>query len=177
MLYDRRYIVLELCVGTLEQLCNGTYVGDELPSDAKILLQVAKGLSYVHSKKMVHRDIKPENILFYNRTIPVLVKLSDFGLSKQLSTNDTCTTSGFKGSQLWMPSELLQLTDGSLQMTAAFEAKGSPGSDIFATGCVTFYYVTRGIHPFGSNPIDVPSNICHDNPVNIEKGSYTSQFN
>lgn len=167
---DFRYIVLELCTGTLEQLCDGTYVGAELPSDAKILLQITKGLRYIHSQKLVHRDIKPENILFSDKTMPVLVKLSDFGLSKQLSTNDTCTMSGFKGSQLWMPAELLMLTDNSLQMSVLFEAKGSPSSDIFATGCVTFYYVTRGIHPFGSGAIEVPKNIRKNKPVNIEQG-------
>ncbi|KAI9561484.1 hypothetical protein GHT06_012442 [Daphnia sinensis] len=167
---DFRYIALELCNGTLAQLCDGTYVGAELPSDAKILLQITKGLRYIHSKKLVHRDIKPENVLFSDKTIPVLVKLSDFGLSKQLSTNDTCSMSGFKGSQLWMPAELLKLTDNSLQMSVVFEAKGSPSSDIFATGCVTFYYVTRGIHPFGNDVIDVPTNIRKNLPVNIEQG-------
>ncbi|XP_057372222.2 serine/threonine-protein kinase unc-51-like [Daphnia carinata] len=167
---DFRYIVLELCNGTLEQLCDDTYVGAELPSDAKILRQMTEGLRYIHTQKLVHRDIKPENVLFYGTTTPVLVKLSDFGLSKHLSTNETCSMSGFKGSQLWMPPELLQLTDNSLQMGTMFQAKGSPSSDIFATGCVTFYYVTRGIHPFGAGAIDVPSNIRHDRPVNIERG-------
>lgn len=84
--------------------------------------------------------------------------------------------SGFKGSQLWMPAELLMLTDNSLQMSVLFEAKGSPSSDIFATGCVTFYYVTRGIHPFGSGAIEVPKNIRKNKPVNIEQGLYLNTF-
>jgi serine/threonine protein kinase len=29
-------------------------------------------------------------------------------------------------------------------------SKGMFSSDIFSTGCVIFYYVTRGTHPFGN---------------------------
>ncbi len=29
----------------------------------KYFYEVAKGVQYMHSKKLIHRDIKPENIL------------------------------------------------------------------------------------------------------------------
>ena len=47
-----------------------------------IMEQALKGLSFLHENGIVHRDIKPHNILI-NRLKNV--KLSDMGLSKQLS--------------------------------------------------------------------------------------------
>ena len=42
-----------------------------------ISLDIAKGIEFLHSNKIIHGDIKPENILIYND----IAKLSDFGLS------------------------------------------------------------------------------------------------
>ena len=42
-----------------------------------ISLNIAKGLEFLHDKKIIHGDIKPENILIYNK----IAKISDFGLS------------------------------------------------------------------------------------------------
>jgi serine/threonine protein kinase len=48
---------------------------------AKIALQMLCGLTYLHSKNHLHRDIKPGNVLLNWRGE---VKLSDFGISRQL---------------------------------------------------------------------------------------------
>ena len=45
----------------------------------QILIQVAEGLKYLHSKKIIHGDIKLENILLGHEDN--IVKLADFGLS------------------------------------------------------------------------------------------------
>jgi len=54
-------------------------------------LQVAKGLDAAHRLNMIHRDIKPHNLLL---TKDGVVKISDFGLAKSLSSGTQITQSG-----------------------------------------------------------------------------------
>ena len=61
-----------------------------LPRKADILLQVARGLSYLHSHKHVHRDLSPNNILL--DTEGWRAKITDFGVSRALGTAGSRTT-------------------------------------------------------------------------------------
>jgi serine/threonine protein kinase len=157
-----RYIVLELCAGTLSEVIENTYKGPAQPSDAIVLYQIADGLDYIHSKKLIHRDIKPDNILI---STAGKMKLSDFGLSKQISTRGTCSMSGIKGTLLWMAPEL--------RGNNGVNNKATPKCDVFPCGCVFFVFLTRengGIHPFGdlSDHLEVQVNIRGGKPINIQ---------
>ncbi|XP_046460725.1 uncharacterized protein LOC124207369 isoform X2 [Daphnia pulex] len=165
---DFRLIALELCAGTLMHVCEGKYVGPTLPSDVQVVQQIIEGLHYIHSKNLVHRDVKPENILV-SKSEPATIKLSDFGFSKQTSSSGMYSISAIKGTLDWMAPEW--------KLNNATEIKtGSSSIDIFSTGCVIFYYVTRGTHPFGEADT-VTSNIVQNNPVNIDKaGDCPEQF-
>ncbi|GJW58499.1 serine/threonine-protein kinase STY13-like protein [Tanacetum coccineum] len=44
----------------------------------RFALDIAKGLSYLHSEKIIHRDVKPDNMLMDEKK---LIKLADFGES------------------------------------------------------------------------------------------------
>ena len=58
-------------------------------ADAKLMSrQCLDALHYLHDKRITHRDIKPDNILIAQYD-PFLIKLSDFGLSKHVSTEQT----------------------------------------------------------------------------------------
>ncbi|CAK9860842.1 unnamed protein product [Sphagnum jensenii] len=60
-----------------------------LPVAVDIMLQVARGLKYMHEQRVCHRDIKPSNILVNPTSVPELaemgyidVKVADFGFAK-----------------------------------------------------------------------------------------------
>ncbi|KAL8310410.1 hypothetical protein RB597_010310 [Gaeumannomyces tritici] len=49
----------------------------------QICIQLLEGIVYLEEESIAHRDIKPDNILVAERTpLAILVKLTDFGLSK-----------------------------------------------------------------------------------------------
>ena len=155
--------MLELCAGTLEQFIKEEYKGP-MPPDEIVLYEIACGVAYIHSKKLVHRDIKPENILIsLTDTDPVMMKVSDFGLSKSVNSRGSYSVSGIKGTHNWMAPELLELADSEEEITK----RGSVQSDIFSTGCVFFYFATRGIHLFGKG-MRIAANILENKPVNLK---------
>ncbi len=154
--------MLELCAGTLTDYCEKKYNGPELPPDDIVLYQIANGLHYIHSRNLVHRDVKPDNILI-SMTTPVQMKLSDFGFVKKISPQGTFTQqSGLKGTLNWMAPEMLELMDDSITELP----HGTIQSDTFAAGCVFFYFLTGGKHPFG-NSVTVPGNVLQNKPGNL----------
>jgi serine/threonine-protein kinase/endoribonuclease IRE1 len=160
--------VLELCAGTLTDYCEDKYKGPELPPDGIVLYQIANGLHYIHSRNLVHRDVKPDNILI-SITTPVQMKLSDFGFVKKISPQGTFTQSGLKGTEKWMAPEILELLklmedDSNIELP-----HGTIQSDTFAAGCVFFYFLTRGKHPFGNSYQIIPGNILNNKPIELNK--------
>eukprot|EP01018_Ginkgo_biloba_P002385 Gb_17557 [translate_table: standard] len=103
-----------ICCVVLEYLPGGTLKsflsksgGKRLPLNdvINLALDLAKGLSYLHSKKIVHRDVKTENILLdKNRTL----KISDFGVARFEAQNPQEMT-GCTGTLSYMAPEVLDL--------------------------------------------------------------------
>jgi serine/threonine protein kinase len=51
-------------------------------------------LGFIHSYNIIHRDLKPENILFDKTGY---IKLTDFGIARRWSANNSSDTSGTPG--------------------------------------------------------------------------------
>ncbi|KAI9551145.1 hypothetical protein GHT06_004448 [Daphnia sinensis] len=168
---DFTYLVLELCAGTLTDFCGGKYKGPMLPPDELVLYQIANGLNYIHSRDLVHRDVKPDNILISIST-PITMKLSDFGFIKKVGSQETFSQSGLKGTLNWMAPEMLEILNSATDETEELP-RGTIESDTFSAGCVFFYFVSRGLHPFGSLVL-VPSNIVQNNPMQFNSYKQTN---
>lgn len=107
-----------------------------------LLADVAAGLAALHARAIVHRDLKPHNVLI---TDSGRAKLSDMGLSKQLvSEQSSFESHGAGGSSGWQaPEQLIARSGGAARQTRSM--------DIFSLGCVMYYCLTGGAHPFGGN--------------------------
>ncbi|XP_046645722.1 putative ankyrin repeat protein RF_0381 isoform X2 [Daphnia pulicaria] len=169
-----KYFALELCKASLDQLFLDEsnpkkYTGPSLPHHFTVLLQLASGLDHIHSKNLIHRDIKPENVLISvgSDDQKVTMKWADFGLSKPVNERGTFSMSGIKGTTNWMAPELLKGYSAG-HRSNAMPTRGTIKSDIFAEGLVFGYYLGKGVHPFGSNRLKIPSNIEKGKPVNME---------
>jgi serine/threonine protein kinase len=105
------YIIMELCDTSLRKLIEQKK-GLEIPKIKVILNQLNKVFQKMKSLNMIHRDIKPENILIKyldDKKKTFRVKLSDFGLSRELSHSGRASTregtAGFMAPELDMNSD------------------------------------------------------------------------
>jgi serine/threonine protein kinase len=134
----RIYLSMEyLKKGNLANGLKGQYI--PLTKAKKLMIDVLRGLEYIHLKGIVHRDIKPANILIGNS---LEGKLSDFGLALQ-DINSL---------------KLDQLKDYKYRKYLAPEVRTardySPLSDIFASG-VTLYHLVNGDDYFSLPPFEL----------------------
>lgn len=103
--------------------------------------QVVSALWDAHAQGVIHRDLKPENIFYVQLpTIPMLVKVLDFGIARS-------------GSIGLSPD--MATAEGTIMGTPAYMApeqalgKPVPASDIFALG-VVLHELASGSLPFES---------------------------
>ncbi|ODM88508.1 Serine/threonine-protein kinase/endoribonuclease IRE1, partial [Orchesella cincta] len=94
---------------------------------------------------IVHRDLKPENILL--TASPTKVKIADFGLSRdKFWMEGTSVANTASGTQGWVAPKILAQVDAGEKAP-----KFTFSSDVFALGCLYYYVVTNGKHPFGDS--------------------------
>ncbi|RUS89808.1 hypothetical protein EGW08_002420 [Elysia chlorotica] len=155
-----RYIALELCAATVQDYIEQRYSPPVKLKPEEILFQAMAGINHLHSLDIVHRDVKPHNVLISlpNSKNEVRCMISDFGLCKKLAAGrfSFSRRSGAAGTEGWIAPEML---DEKERTTCAV--------DIFSMGCVFYYVLTEGRHPFGESL---------RRQANILNGEYTFKY-
>ena len=137
-------IVLELCKGgSLRSLLSSTSVYLTLKQKLKILLDSSAALFHLHSKGGLHRDIKSDNFLLVdpvtNEDSKIIVKMTDYGLSKVIDMTKTQSTKTNCGTSQWTAPEVFLTVDDDAPTTYGSKA------DIYSFGVFMWEVFTRKI--------------------------------
>ena len=172
------YIALALCPASLADIIEQPdsdqfYEIADSFNPKRAVREITSGLRYLHSLNIVHRDIKPQNILISSvkqgESSGHRMLISDFGLCRKLEAGQTsysptvsCAIGG--GTRGWRAPEILRrqtrATTGNNFWTT-IEIPLTKSVDIFALGCLYYYCLTSGEHPFGDH-YEREANIMRD---------------
>lgn len=132
------------------------------PEELKnILLDVCRGLAYLHGKQIVHRDLKPDNILLDAEGAWLI---SDFGISSRLRQTLTSRSKNDRasGARGYASPEMLHKPKSAEAPT-----------DIFSLG-ITIFEMGNGYLPNGG---DYGWRLRFDDPQVALPGSYGTELN
>ena len=153
--HDPPYLLVELHQGrNLRELLQATTLSPERVEG--IFRQLAEALAHAHERGVAHGDLKPENVLIDHLD---QIKLTDFGLGKQVSSEASLLLSGTLGTQEAHPA-----LAGTLPYMAPEQREGQAPdsrSDVFSLGILLHELIT-GKRP---QPGDDPREDLRDPPA------------
>lgn len=111
-----------------------------LPEVIDIMLQLTSAIACAHDSYIIHRDIKPQNVLVLDDG---RVKITDFGISLALNSNELTQTNSVMGSVYYLPPEQANGSGATIK------------SDIYSLG-ILMYELLTGKLPFkGENAVEI----------------------
>jgi serine/threonine protein kinase len=116
------------------------------------VLQACEGLAEAHGLGIVHRDLKPENLFLATTPEGAVLKILDFGISKDLGpaiTSGHCSTLTKDGSTVGSP---YYMSPEQMRASPNLDAR----ADIWSLGAILFELLT-GKCPFEA---DTPARLC-----------------
>lgn len=151
------YFIMEYVPsGDLNQYLNSFISSDKLTPINWVLLlikQILFGLNILHSSNppIVHGDLKPSNLLLsFNSQDRVVVKLTDFGFSKEFSS----------------PSSDIIFGTRPFMAPECFKKELYPATDIYAVGVIFYLFLTNH-YPYDLNDFNV-SEILEGKPWDVK---------
>ena len=104
----------------------------------ELLVTISRAVQSAHDNAIVHRDLKPENIVMDSKGQPFV---TDFGIAKQVSENETISTEGkMMGTVAYM----------SPEQARGISRDTDQRSDVYAIGTMLFEMLTE-YRPFRGN--------------------------
>lgn len=108
-----------------------------------IVLDILKGIQFLHNNGIAHRDLKPKNILLSEENGILSAKIADFGISKKVEADDASVSSQILGSIEYMAPE--QLAPAIYGIAGKLETN----ADLWSFGIILYEIFTNRL-PFGS---------------------------
>jgi serine/threonine-protein kinase len=145
----RAYLVMELVRG--EPLAEIVARAGALPAEAvlDVVVQAGRALAAAHAAGIVHRDIKPANLMV---TVDGTVKITDFGIARQLSAASQTQTGMVMGTAYYISPE---------------QASGqgvTPSADLYSLGVVAFECLAGRVPFDAATPVEVALQHVRDAP-------------
>jgi serine/threonine-protein kinase len=155
---DREYLVMDFVKGRdLREKLNEARAKGQMLEEQQVLMwadQLCDALTYLHSQEppVLHRDIKPGNIKL---TPDDRIKLVDFGLVKEMITDDSRTITVLQGR-------------GTVAYTPLEQYGGDTGhtdirSDIYSLGATLYHLLT------GQPPLDAKQRFLRPDAFQLPK--------
>mmetsp|Transcript_76971 Transcript_76971/g.213939 ORF Transcript_76971/g.213939 Transcript_76971/m.213939 type:complete len:543 (-) Transcript_76971:88-1716(-) len=120
---------------------------------AGVFKQAMRGVSYIHSKRIVHNDLKPDNILMLDefnpklpRRIPAVV-INDFGCATLAKDNFfLCGDPRYQSPETWeVMKQIISGREGTWH-------KMGPKADVWSMAATLFELLSGGLLPFIYRP-------------------------
>ncbi|CAN6812400.1 unnamed protein product [Brassica oleracea] len=112
----------------------------------EFVLDIARGMEYIHSRRVIHRDLKPENVLIDE---DFQLKIADFGIACEEEYCDMLADD--PGTYRWMAPEMIKRKPHGRK------------ADVYSFGLVLWEMVAGAIPYEDMNPIQAAFAVVHKN--------------
>jgi len=163
---DEMMLGIEMCECSLHQLVTERKLIPTLQQQQRVVRELCEGTAFLHAHNIVHRDLRPKNILFKTNGFEGTVKVTDFGLAKDIDTSDA--NQSFSTTTVQAGTEVASF--GFYAPEVYRRENPTSKVDVFSLGCSIFYMLTGGHRPH-EDPADP------FNKYALNANIYTGTFN
>ncbi|GAM20179.1 hypothetical protein SAMD00019534_033540 [Acytostelium subglobosum LB1] len=130
---DYIFLATSLCEMSLQELVEAHKDRYQSLNKQTLIKDIVNGVRFLHNNNIIHNDLNPRNILFKDNHLFI----TDMGLSKMSVETSFAFTHAPSGQGGYFPAEVIN------------NQRKTNSVDIFSLGCLMYYILTDGGHPFG----------------------------